>query len=118
MGFRGFIIRSMDNITSPSDVWQVNDTINGGDLFLWSSISDRYGRVSLFNATRDVYDTGAYKNEYLNIIPFVGDEVNNLVTRTEYEAIDRGVTRIVYDPSYEIVRRKQYIVMVDVWNYD
>lgn len=37
-GYRGFIIRSMDKITSLTDVWQINETRNGGDLLLWSSV--------------------------------------------------------------------------------
>jgi len=37
-GYRGFIIRALDNITSLTDVWQINETRNDGDLLLWSSI--------------------------------------------------------------------------------
>ena len=117
-GFRGFIIRSLDNYQSLTDVWRINRTRNGGDLNLWSSFRNQTGRQALFNKTRTIYDTGAYQNSFHNIIPFIGKESHNTLSLTKSEAIDRGVSRIIYDPTYETVNRKQYIVAIDVWNLD
>jgi hypothetical protein len=91
----------LDNIASLTDVWQINETKNDGDLMLWSSVRDQTGRLSFFNETRDKYDAGAYMNSFYNIIPFLGKESHQTLSRTKSEAIDRGIDRVVYDPTYE-----------------
>lgn len=63
-----------------------------------------------------VYDSGAYLNSFYNIIPFLGQESHQTLSMIKSEAIDRGIERVVYDPSYELLSRKQYAVAIDVWN--
>lgn len=85
---------------------------------LWSSVRNQTGRLSFFNESREKYDAGAYLNSFYNIIPYIGSESHQTISRTKSEAIDRGIDRVVYDPSYETMPRKSYVVAIDVWNFD
>lgn len=48
----------------------------------------------------------------------IGNSTNVLISEARYEIIDRGVDRLIYDPTYETNLRKQYVVALDVWNLD
>jgi len=67
---------------------------------MWSSLNEMKGLQYWFDPVKKSYDFDSKKL------------INNLNT----EIINRGSTQLFYDPSGETSFRRQYKIIVDVWN--
>ena len=52
------------------------------------------------------------------MFPFCGKSKNLLIDVKKDEIIDRGVKELLYFATNEIDWRKQYMIGLDVWNYN
>lgn len=102
-GFRGFIVNVVGTDEQLKNYnrsfWPQLDDGTLSPYKMWSSNHSIYGREYLFDPDRNDHDFDAGSQK----------------TRSQ-EAIIRGVSSIHYDPSREVVFRRQYMVTVDVWN--
>ena len=64
------------------------------------------------------YDPESFKGP-LNL-PFAiwGNLINNITNQSNSQMIARGVERVKFYPQSEIIPHRQYVVALDVWNYD
>ena len=71
-----------------------------------------------FEKSRIEYDTDANENKCVNIFSFCGESKNRLINVKNQEIIDRGVKQLLFFVKNEVEFRRQYMIGLDLWNYD